>query len=245
MEVTVYGTTRQAYERLTRTPGSFQAFKRGLDLLLANGIKVRLKAMAVRSNVQELSEIAAFCRARTKDYFRFDPFLHLRFDRDEKRNAEIKSERLSPEEIVSIEQGDSERKQALEKGCDKLIMPGREHGDCKHLFHCGAGQGSFTVSPDGFFRLCSSLWHPDCVYDLKKGTPAEAWQNFIPPVRDMRSEKKEFLERCRRCSIINLCMWCPAHAHLETGELDEPVDYFCEVAHARAAWLKHHTGALA
>jgi hypothetical protein len=29
-------------------------------------------------------------------------------------------------------------------------------------------------------------------------------------------------------------MWCPAHAHLETGELDAPVEYFCEVAQTRA-----------
>jgi hypothetical protein len=28
-------------------------------------------------------------------------------------------------------------------------------------------------------------------------------------------------------------MSCPAHNFLETGELDNPVDYFCEVAHAR------------
>jgi hypothetical protein len=33
-------------------------------------------------------------------------------------------------------------------------------------------------------------------------------------------------------------MWCPAHAHLETGEMDLPVPYFCEVAHARAELLR-------
>jgi hypothetical protein len=35
--------------------------------------------------------------------------------------------------------------------------------------------------------------------------------------------------------VINLCLWCPAHAYLETGELDMPVESFCEVAAARAA----------
>jgi hypothetical protein len=33
-------------------------------------------------------------------------------------------------------------------------------------------------------------------------------------------------------------MWCPAHAHLETGEIDVLVDYFCRVAQARAEALK-------
>jgi radical SAM protein with 4Fe4S-binding SPASM domain len=237
IEVTVYATTRETYEKVTRNPGSFDAFMYGLNLLIKNNIKVRLKAMALRSNAHELNAIAEFCRQRTKDYFRFDPFLHLRFDANAKRNAEIKSERLLPGEITAIEKEDSERFQALEKSCDKLINPEFSHINCNHLFHCGVGNGSFTVSYDGFFRLCSSLWYPACIYDLKKGSLAEAWQDFVLRVREMRSERADFLKKCRVCPIINLCLWCPAHAHLESGELDKPIDYFCEVAHARASSL--------
>ena len=86
IEVTVYGVTQETYECVTRKPGSFDAFMRGLDLLFNSGIKVRLKAMALRSNVAELPQIANFCMEHTKDYFRFDPFLHLRFDQDPLRN---------------------------------------------------------------------------------------------------------------------------------------------------------------
>jgi len=60
----------------------------------------------------------------------------------------------------------------------------------------------------------------------------------VPRVRDMRSTNPEFLQKCRRCDIFNLCLWCPAHAALETGALDGWVDYFCAVAHARAAALR-------
>jgi len=233
IEVTVYGVTAKSYERVTQKPGSYAAFMRGLNLLLENNIKVRFKAMALQSSVDELPQIAAFCREKTKDFFRFDPFLHLRFDGNLKRNAEIKSERLSADEIVAVEKADNQRCSALEKGCHKLIMLEAEQINCHHLFHCGAGNNSFTVSYDGYFRLCSSLWQADCVYDLKQGNLTEAWESFVPRVRDARSDRKEFLEKCRKCSIINLCLWCPAHAYLETGRLDEPVDYFCEVAHAR------------
>lgn len=237
IEVTVYGVTKETYERVTRINGSFAKFMHGLQSLLKNGINVRLKAMALRSNVKELPEIAKFCREKTKDYFRFDPFLHLRFDGNPLRNEEIKSERLSAEEIVAIEQSDSERRQALEKNCDKLIYPELSHVNCNHLFHCGAGKNSFDVSYDGFFRLCSSLWQPDCIFDLKKRALAEAWQNFVPQVRDMRSDSEDFLKKCRKCALINLCMWCPAHSHLETGRMDTPVEYFCQLAQARAKAL--------
>ncbi|TAN60372.1 radical SAM protein [bacterium] len=237
IEVSVYGVTKETYERVSRKPGSFNHFIRGLNLLLDSGIRVRLKAMALRSNVGELPEIARFCRQKTKDYFRFDPFLHLRFDRDTRRNAEIKSERLSDQEITAIERADSQRLGVLRDRCDKLIMPQREHSSCGHLFHCGAGQGSFTVSYDGLFRLCSSLWQEDCIYDLKKGSLGEAWDDFVPRVRQRHSDNREFLEKCQNCPIINLCLWCPAHSHLESGRLDEPVDYFCKVAHSRKDML--------
>jgi len=230
----MYGVTKETYERVTRVAGSYKAFRRGLALLFKNNIRVRFKAMALRSNICELPEIAKFCREKTKDYFRFDPFLHLRLDRDQKRNAEIKSERLSFKEIVSIEKADSQRYIALEKLCAGLIVPEFERCKQNHLFQCGVGYGNFNISYDGYFRLCASLSHQDCVDDLKERKLKTLWEEFVPQVLDLRSKNKEFLRRCRKCSIINLCLWCPAHAYLEAGELDAPVDYFCEVAHARA-----------
>ncbi|MFH1202018.1 MAG: radical SAM protein [Candidatus Omnitrophota bacterium] len=240
IEVTVYGVTRQTYERITRQSGSFKAFMRGLDLLLKNGIKVRFKTMALRSNAHELPKIAQFCRQRTKDHFRFDPFLNLRFDSNQSRNGEIKSERLSAEEIVVIEQADLQRFAALEKGCDKLILPEFSHKSCNHLFSCGAGTTNFSVGYDGFLRPCHSLLHSECKYSLKNGNLTDAWQNFIPRVRDLRSNSEEFLNNCKTCSLINLCLWCPATSYLETGYLDRPVEYFCEVAHARAQMLSRN-----
>jgi radical SAM protein with 4Fe4S-binding SPASM domain len=235
IEVTVYGITRATYEAVTRKPGSFDAFMRGLNRLFDAGVRVRLKAMAIQSNLHEQAAIAAFCRERTKDYFRFDPQLHLRFDGDAARNTAIRTERLTPEQIVALERADEQRFSSLEKNHDTLINDEFTHFGCDHLFHCGAGNGSFNVSYDGKFRLCSSLWAPGTTFDLRTGTLAEAWCNHVPRVRDLRSQRKEFLESCRKCALVNLCLWCPAHAHLETGAMDGATPYFCAVAHARAA----------
>jgi radical SAM protein with 4Fe4S-binding SPASM domain len=237
IEVSVYGVSKETYERVTRRPGSFAEFRWGLNLLLGSGVKVGLKAMMLRSNIQEQPGIARFCTERTGDSFRFDPFLHLRYDGDPVRNTEIKSERLSPEQVVALERSHPERLQALEKGQDNPIVPRFSHTTSKYLFLCGAGTRTFSLSYDGLFRLCSSLWCPDCVYDVKKGNLTDAWKNFVPRVREMRSSRSEFLEACSVCPLINLCMWCPAHAHLETGQLDGAVGYFCEVAQARARAL--------
>ena len=247
LEVTVYGATRLTYERVTRRPGSYDGFVRGLGLLQEGGVPVRLKAMALRSNVHELGEMSRFCRQWTKDYYRFDPLLHLRFDGDARRNAEIRAERLTPQEVVAVERADAERFGALQKGCREgtLIHPEGEDAAasvCDHLFSCGAGSGGFTLGCDGTFHLCSALRHPDTVVSVRPGAPGavslrEAWERVVPRVRDLRGSEPGFLARCRRCAIVNLCLWCPAHAALETGAMDAWVEYFCEVAHARASAL--------
>ena len=252
VEVTVYGATRETYERVTRRPGSYDAFIRGLDLLRGGGVPLRLKAMALRSNIHEFEEISRFCRERTKDFYRFDPVLHLRIDGDAQRNREIVAERLSPDEVVAVERADAERFEALELGCreGRLVFPSRDDGHdataaagrSDRLFSCGAGAGGFSVGYDGTFRLCSSLWHPDTVVNVRPGAPGslshvEALQDHISKVRRIRGSDPQFLERCRVCDIINLCLWCPAHAALETGAMDGWVEYFCRVAHARAAAL--------
>ncbi|MCL4531756.1 MAG: radical SAM protein [Actinobacteria bacterium] len=233
IEVTVYGATPATYERVTRRPGSYADFRRGLDLLLQGGVKVRLKAMAIRSNVHELPEIARFCRERTKDYFRFDPLLNLRYDGDEVRNRDIREERLPAEEIAAVEQADEERASSLARSCGTLISPrsGRQGDD--HIFGCGAGTHGFAVSYDGRFRLCSSLCAPNSQYDLRSGTLADAWNRFVHQVRAARSASTEFLEKCGQCSLVNLCLWCPANAYLETGRIDGWSQYFCDVAHSR------------
>lgn len=241
IEITVYGVTRETYERVTRRPGSFKAFMRGLDRLIDAGVRVRLKAMALRSNVHELPQIARFCRELTQDHFRFDPVLHARFDGDERRNAEIRAERLAPEEIAALERADGERFDAMIKSCADLIQPDAEHTDCDHLFHCGAGNGSFSVGDDGTFHLCSSLWAPGTTANLRETPLREAWETLVPRVRDLRSRDPRYLSTCRTCPIVNLCLHCPAHAHLETGAMDGETPYHCAVARARAAALAGET----
>ena len=238
VEITVYGVTRDTYERVTRRPGSFQKFMRGLTLLMQNGVRVRLKAIAIQSNYSEHEAIAEFCRAHTRDYFRYDPQLHLRFDGNPDRNDEIRTERLTPEQITALELADHQRMNALQKGCDTLIRRQACRPGCDHLFHCSAGRSSFTVSYDGRFRLCSALWAPDAVYNLRQGTLNAAWHDFVPQVRAMRFSTQELINTCRSCQMVNLCLWCPAHAHLETGALDGATPYFCAVAHARANALQ-------
>ncbi|MCK5098893.1 MAG: SPASM domain-containing protein, partial [Desulfobacteraceae bacterium] len=155
-----------------------------------------------------------------------------RYDRNEERNKLILSERLSKNEIVRIEHNNFARKNALIEACDQLIFD-HDIDSMGRVFTCGVLKNGFEISYDGELRLCSSLLHPDYVRDLRKMPLMDAYNEIAKNIINARSDNKEFLNKCNKCKIINLCYFCPANSYLETGKLDTPIDYFCENAHAR------------
>lgn len=237
MEVSVYGVTRRTYERVTRREGSFGAFRQGLNLLLRHYGNIRLKAMALRSNAQEFSRIMRFCHRRSYQFSRFDPLLYLRFDGNPRRNREIIRERLSPEEIVALERSDLKRTAALVHSRDHLINPGWRRNSGKYPFTCGIGLGHLNIGYDGLLRPCFSMWHPEFLYDLRKGSLTRGHQALVQKIEEMRFTNKEFMKTCPQCSLMSLCDWCPAKIYLEYGRLEARSEYFCQVAHARAALI--------
>lgn len=237
IEVTVYGTTEKTYTQLCRTSRAFNAFQSGLNRLLDAGLPVTLKTMTLRSNVHELPEITKFCRSKSSTAFRHDPFLHLRLDKNPHRNKEIIKERLSSKEIVSLEANDKGRMTALNNVC-RLSAVGMSPKAGQGLFRCRAGLEEATIGWNGKFRLCNSLTHPNCVADLRKISLEKAWREFVPKVRKLSAITPSYLQTCGGCDIINACMWCPAHAFLETGSLEAHVPYFCEIAKERVRQAK-------
>jgi radical SAM protein with 4Fe4S-binding SPASM domain len=101
------------------------------------------------------------------------------------------------------------------------------------LFSCGAGHGA-CVDAYGFVQACMLLRHPETVYDLKEGTLRESLMEFFPKLRDMKANNPDYLDRCGCCFLHGLCEQCPGKSWMEHGTLDTPVEYFCQVAHARA-----------
>lgn len=239
IEVTVYGITVETYAAVTRKPALFDAFKKGVHLLLDNSIRVNLKNVTMKANLSEFSQISTFCRKHSNETFRFDPFLHLRFDQDKRRNQEIQNQRLGPEEIAVLERSDEARHNALLKICERLTSIERRASTTSYLFSCGTGKSDFVVGYNGFYRLCSSLWHPDCMYDLRVKTIREARAVLVPKVRSMQSADPDYLGKCAVCSLVNLCIWCPAHAYLETGHMEKPCQYFCNVAEKRVSSIQN------
>ena len=236
MEVSFYGMKMESYEAVSRVEGSFQAARRGINLLLENKIPFIVKSAFLPPNKSEFQDFADWASSlpgmnKNPSYAMF---FNLRSRRDsEVKNRFIKSQRIAPDEALGILARDKKSFiQEREEFCSRFIRPPGEN-----LFNCGAGVKSGCVDAYGYFKLCLLLGHPDTIYDLKQGTLKEAVLDFFPKVRKTIASNPDYLKRCARCFLFGLCEQCPANSWLESGTLDTPVEYLCGIAHHQARFL--------
>ncbi|MFH1202020.1 MAG: radical SAM protein [Candidatus Omnitrophota bacterium] len=233
MEVSVYGMKKSSYEAITRTPGSFEAAWRGINLLLEKKIPFIVKGAVLPSNKDEIDEFEAW--AATIPWMPGPPsysmFFNLRCRQDDtKKNEAIKKLRVSHKEGLKI--FTRRRKVYIDEMrifCSRFTRP---MGD--RLFSCGSGIRSGYINAYGGFQPCIYLRHPDMVYNLRKGSLKDALTNFFPGVREIKAVNPEYLVRCARCFLKGLCEQCPGKSWMEYGKLDTPVEYLCEFAHTQA-----------
>jgi len=235
IEVTVYGMKKSSYEAATRTPHSFEAFWRGVSLLLERKIPFVVKGALLPSNKNEIEEFESWAASipwmdRPPSY---SMFFDLRCRRDGKKNDLIRKIRLSAEEGLKIlnRREDNYIKQ-MKEFCSNFMRPPGEK-----IFSCGAGCGGGCVDAYGYFQPCMMLRHPDCVYELKNGSLKDALEDFFPKMREIKAKNPDYLNRCAKCFLKGLCEQCPAKSWEEHGTLDTPVEYLCEVAHVQARFL--------
>jgi len=235
IEVSIYGLSQKTYEAVTRNPGSFDTFRQGVNFLKENHLPFTLKTAAIPQNFQEIEKMRDFAKSLTEQHLGLVLKLNLgsRFDGGSKRNL-IKRLRLPPEKVIEVlKQGEERYQKDMERFCQKFL--GAPTDD--RLFVCGAGVDGCHIDAYNNFQLCMLLRHPDCVYSLREGSFKEAWEKFVPRVREIRVNNKKYQEKCQRCFLKSLCDACPAWSCMEHGVLDEPVEYLCEIAHTEAIWL--------
>jgi radical SAM protein with 4Fe4S-binding SPASM domain len=235
IEITVYGMSAETYEAIACAPGAFAEFRRGVDLLLEYEIPFIVKAALLpqfKADIEEFETWAATIPWMEKSPS-YSMFFDLRGRRDSQpRNNLIESLRVTPDEGLKILNREVDLyRQEMNQFCTRFMGPTGEK-----LFTCGAGLGG-SVDSYGRFQPCMMLRSPELSYDLRQGTLKDALENFFPQMREIKAENPVYLERCASCFLHGLCEQCPAKSWPEHGTLDTPVEYLCQVAHARAVDL--------
>lgn len=224
IELTMYGRSQQVYETVTRVPGSYARFMRGLELLHERRIPFSLKTSIVAANVHELWEMKLFARDIGAD-FRFDPLINPRLD-----GCQTPLEyRISPEEVVQLDKEDSDRWNGLKRFPRELL---RLPPSSESLYYCAAGINGFHI--DALGRLSVCLMARERQYDTRAGSFHGGWTNFLAIDR---ATKREKTTPCQTCELHCLCYQCPGWGKLEEDHAESVVEYLCRVTHLRAEAL--------
>lgn len=230
--ITVYGMSKSTYEAVTRIPGSYETFRKGIDLLVENQVPFELTSTITKLNIKDIETLESWllelpCEEKSPS---LSLYIDLSARQDPNKNKLLKRLRLQPETTLVIlkRRGDKYTKE-MKQFCSKFMGPS---GDI--LFSCGSCINSCSLDAYGNLQPCLELRHPDTIYNLKNGSIKDAMTNFFPHVREMKATNPEYLKRCAKCFLHGLCEQCPAKSWMEHGTLDTPVDYLCDIAHLQA-----------
>ncbi|MBI4168324.1 MAG: radical SAM protein [Acidobacteria bacterium] len=229
LEITLYGLSDEMYLRTTGFPGRFTAVRRAIDLILARGLPLTLKAVAMEPLADEIAKMQAFAES-IGAHFRSDPIIHARLD----GSLGPTTVRPSPERAVRHDTEDPRRLADYLRYYREYVLTTQP---THLLMSCGAGLSSFHIDPHGTLLSCEAL--PLNGYDLRRGTFRDGWYGIVGAIRGREAAATNV---CASCELRALCDRCPATAMLETGSPDGWVPYFCEVTHRRAAVLEEKMG---
>lgn len=222
IEITLYGRTKETYEKLTGKPGSFERCLRGIRLLQERNLPLKLKTVAVTTNKHEIQAMRQFAEEELGVEFKFDAMMSPRIDCSQSPLAV----RLMPEDIVEFDLSDPARVNAFREVNARYAKSPLVTDE---VYQCGGGLAGFAVDPEGRMSICN-LSHFD-TYDLRRGSFQDGWENFL---LDVRHKKATRLTKCTECRMKPMCGMCPANGELENQDAEAPVDFLCQVSHLRA-----------
>ena len=225
VEITIYGRTKETFERITQVPGSYDRCMRGIHLLMERRIPLKLKTMALRINKHEIWELKRFAEEELGLKFRFDPIINPRIDyKQDPLNL-----RLTPREIVEMDLRDPKRFADWKTLAARSVNATQTQEIKRELYYCNGGVTAFTIDPYGKMGLCMLSTHDRI--DLRHGSFKEGWNNHLLEIRKKKVTKQT---KCVACRIKIMCGMCPPSGDLENRDPEEPVDFFCQLAHLRA-----------
>lgn len=231
VNITLYGSSDETYDRLCGNPHGFTQVMRGIHLLRQAGIQVKLNCSITPYNAHDLERIIAFAKQEqlvlqaTSYMFpplRRDPTMvgcNDRFSPERAAYYAAKSEALlmGAERFCAIEESENPGLPAeTEEMCD---IPGEK-------MRCRAGKSSFWVTWEGDLLACGMI--------PGSGDNNAFTQGFLPTWNRAvaRTDSIRLPAKCAGCSQKDTCRACAAMVLTESGCFDKVPQYRCQMSQA-------------
>ncbi len=234
INITLYGGSNAAYERLCGHPRGFDAMTEAVDRLLDAGIFVNINASFTKYNIDEMDAMYACMDKRglpiNAATYMFPP---VRSAREGVTDDEV---RFTPEEagmarlMADAHRYDAEEFQRRLNMFCAGVRPERESEECEALedehMGCAAGKSAFWITWDGRMTPCGMMNDP-VVRPFETGF-ADAWKSLCA-----QTDAIMLPPACANCSKRRACMVCGALTKAEgNGDSRRTPTYLCGMTDA-------------
>lgn len=221
VEISLYGATAGTHDAVAGVPGSHARAWAGIRRLRANGIRVVLKTILMKSNLAELEALEKQA-AEIGAGFRHDAALIPCLRGGSRAPLAL---RVSPEEAVSADMAASTRRAMWRAKIEQTAAA--PAGD--RLYACFAGRSAFHADPFGGLAPCLLAENFRCE---AAGRPfREVWDGDLAAIQ---SRKRTRNDTSLAGDLRGACTHCPAFNRIETGDEESESDYMKETA-----WLRY------
>jgi MoaA/NifB/PqqE/SkfB family radical SAM enzyme len=230
--IALYGATAEIHDHITRNPGSFDATMRGIAYLKEAGAGFVVQIIPMRDNYHQLDDMTRLAETLSPYQRMGASWLYLSACGDQVVNKEIIRQRLSPKEVIKIDNPNIFAEENSKEENEDVDNHSYCHqkGDDRLFASCISKRRDFHVDPYGQMSFCSFIKEPELRYDLRTGSFRECWDEFIPFLADNIRGGHEYLENCGSCELKKDCWWCPVYGYLEHRRFSAKVEYLCDLA---------------
>ncbi|MFC1804885.1 radical SAM protein [Candidatus Omnitrophota bacterium] len=221
VEISLYGF-RDTHERITRVRGSFQRTTDAIRLLAAKRVRVLVKAVLMRQNIDQIWKLNKFVKGLGAQVRHPAAGLSI-FPCDDGSRRPLKY-RPTARQLKHYFQ----REFKEFRGSEKEVKPMKVKAS--NLL-CGTGWNSCNITPYGALNPCAQI-RLDDDNDLVDKSLIKVWRSN-KEINRLRSLRVSDRIECRGCALASYCFACPGMSLLERGSLLARLPESCRQARIR------------
>ena len=235
VNVTLYGASNEAYEKLCHNPKGYDETIKGIKLLKERNIDIKINVSLVKDNMNDLPkmmDLADLLEIPISVYTYMYP-------KTRNRGKTFKDDyRLRPKQVAQIDNyvkcRTETEEEFMRKRYEILSVYEYEKNNEPPEFiplQCRAGKCSFWINWQGNMTPCVFL--DNISTDVFKNGFKKSWSYIV-------QERKKILlpSDCASCEKRGVCQVCAASAYCETGSMDKKPSYLCDLTQEMLEILK-------
>ena len=233
VQISLYGSSPKAYEKVTGSASGYEKAIQGVQLLKERGFNISLRTILTEDTAEDMVNMVPLIlsyggRFNYVNYIL--PPIHdnandscaLRLDGNElvrytkvimdavKTYYETNKGSLERTNIEKITTSGS----PIESEREEVLLESTQFG-------CGAGTIRFGITYDGFIRSCELSRHP--AFNLRDMTFSEGIEKLGQAIANVK-----YCAECADCTLRSKCTICPMQHYIESGDFNKKADYICE-----------------